>query len=136
MESTYQLHEIEAVASKIIKEAYSKTICFYGPMGAGKTTLIKAIVKKLDGDGNVSSPTFGIVNEYHTNSDELLGYHFDFYRLENENEVLDLGFEDYLNQNVWIFIEWPEKVNSFLPDECFNLKIDIKDTTTRTIFFP
>jgi len=131
----YQENKIAEVASKIIEVAPSKTLCFYGPMGAGKTTLIKAIVAKLGGAGNVSSPTFGIVNEYHTTEGNTLGYHFDFYRLENETEVLDLGFEDYLNQDVWVFIEWPEKIKSFLPEDTFNLTIEIKDFETREISF-
>lgn len=135
MHITYLQKEIAQVANKIIKAASSKTLCFYGSMGAGKTTLIKALVKELDGAGNASSPTFGIVNEYHTNEDDILGYHFDFYRLEDETEVLDLGLEDYLNQDVWIFIEWPEKIKSFLPEDVFNIHIEIKDFTTREISF-
>jgi tRNA threonylcarbamoyladenosine biosynthesis protein TsaE len=77
----YTINEIQRVAISIIENAESKVVCFYGEMGAGKTTLIKALVKELSGADNASSPTFGIVNEYHVESGEVLGYHFDFYRL-------------------------------------------------------
>ena len=131
----YQHKEIATIAKKVLQEATSKTLCFYGNMGAGKTTLIKALVDEMGGGGNANSPTFGIVNEYHTQEGELLAYHFDFYRLEDETEALDLGFEDYLNQDAWIFIEWPEKIKSFLPQETFDIYIEIKDLETREISF-
>lgn len=83
-------------------------------MGAGKTTLVKSLAKQLGVQETASSPTFSIVNEYISDNNELL-YHFDFYRLEKEEEALDLGFEEYLTQGDWIFIEWPEKITSFLP---------------------
>ena len=102
-------------------------------MGAGKTTLTKALVKELGGSDDGSSPTFGIVNEYHLKSGGLLGYHFDFYRLNDEIEALDLGFEDYLNQDVWIFIEWPEKIPSFLPEDTMDIHIKILDHKTRAL---
>jgi len=135
MTITYLEDEIQRVAKKLIATAASKTLCFYGPMGAGKTTLIKALVQELGGADEASSPTFGIVNEYHNTEGSTLGYHFDFYRLEDETEVLDLGFEDYLNQDVWIFIEWPEKIKSFLPKNTFDIQIELKDLTTREISF-
>ena len=118
---------------KIVNSTKSKTICLYGDMGAGKTTLTKALVKELGGSDDVSSPTFGIVNEYHLKSGELLGYHFDFYRLNDETEALDLGFEDYLDQDVWIFIEWPEKISSFLPLDATDIHIKIIDNKTRKL---
>ena len=84
-------------------------------MGAGKTTLIKALVKELGGTDTVSSPTSGLVNEYETKTGELLGYHFDFYRLNDETEAMDMGLEDYLNTSAWIFMEWPEKIPGWFP---------------------
>jgi len=131
----YQEHDILKVAEHLIKEVSSKTLCLYGEMGAGKTTLVKALVKKLEGADTVTSPTFGIVNEYHHIDGSVLAYHFDFYRLNDENEALDLGFEEYLNQNTWIFIEWPEKIPSFLPDDATAVRIEILDATTRKISF-
>ncbi len=129
----YKLEEIEAVAQSVLDNAKSKVVCFYGPMGAGKTTLTKALVKELGGSDEVSSPTFGIVNEYHLKSGEVLAYHFDFYRLNDETEALDLGFEDYLSQGVWIFIEWPERIPSFLPDKATNVHIKILDEVMRQV---
>lgn len=131
----YTENEILEIAQKIIKQAKSKTLCFYGEMGAGKTTLIKALVKTLGGLDAVNSPTFGIVNEYHYTNEEVLGYHFDFYRLNDETEALDIGFEDYLNQDVWVFIEWPEKIPSFLPENATGISIKLIDTVTREIKF-
>ncbi len=132
---TYQEADIANVAKELIAEVNSKILCFYGEMGAGKTTLIKALVNELDGSDTASSPTFGIVNEYHTTSGELLGFHFDFYRINDENEALDLGFEDYLNQNVWVFIEWPEKIPSFVPENCTSIYIESLNEHTRKISF-
>jgi len=135
MEITYKENQIYQVARQLINKSPSKTLCFYAPMGAGKTTLIKAVIKELGATDTGNSPTFGIVNEYHNPEGKLLAYHFDFYRLEEETEALDLGLEDYLNQNVWTFIEWPEKVPSFLPQDATNLKIEIIDPKTRSIMF-
>ena len=125
MELEFTESELPLVAKKIIATAASKTLCFYGAMGAGKTTLIKALVKELDGGTEANSPTFGLVNEYHTSEGELLGYHFDFYRIKDEAEAMDLGLEDYFHEDVWIFVEWPEKVANLLPQE--NTRIVIKE---------
>lgn len=132
---TYHKNEISVAARELLEAATTKTVCFHGEMGAGKTTLIKALVKELGGIDAASSPTFGIVNEYHNNDGGVLAYHFDFYRLEDETEALDIGFEDYLNQDAWVFIEWPEKIKSFLPEKTLNLHIKIKDFETREISF-
>lgn len=131
--TTYTENSIADVARELLSSVKSKTLCLHGEMGAGKTTLTKALVKALGGSDSGSSPTFGIVNEYHFESGELLGYHFDFYRLNDETEALDLGFEDYLNQDVWIFIEWPEKIPSFLPEDATHVHIKIVDALTREL---
>lgn len=131
--TTYTIEKLRETAEKIISNARSKTICFYGEMGAGKTTLIKALVQELGGTDTANSPTFGIVNEYYFENGELLGFHFDFYRLNTEIEALDLGLEEYLNQDVWIFIEWPEKIKSYLPEDMTDVYFKVIDSVTREI---
>lgn len=130
---TYTRSQIQDVARQLIEKATSKTLAFYAPMGAGKTTLIKAMLKELEAADTGNSPTFGIVNEYHDQKDGLLAYHFDFYRLNHETEALDLGLEDYLNQGAWMFIEWPENLGSFLPDDAMGIHIEILDSETRAL---
>ncbi|VAW10998.1 tRNA threonylcarbamoyladenosine biosynthesis protein TsaE [hydrothermal vent metagenome] len=134
MKTKYTEDLIQEVAKQLLQKTNSKTLCFYGEMGSGKTTLIKALVKELGCD-TASSPTFGIVHEYHYKQGGVLGYHFDFYRLNDESEALDLGLEDYFAQDIWIFIEWPEKIESFLPVNTTDIHIEIVDPITRKISF-
>lgn len=129
----YTESQIQGVARRLIDTATSKILAFNAPMGAGKTTLIKSILKELGAADAGSSPTFGIVNEYHDKKGTLLAYHFDFYRLNQETEALDLGLEDYLNQDVWVFVEWPEKVGTFLPDDALAIHIEILNSKTRML---
>jgi len=129
----YTISQIEEVATELLAHASSKTLCFYGKMGSGKTTLIKALVRRLGGGQQANSPTFGIVNEYQSTSGSVLGYHFDFYRLESEEEALDLGLEEYFNQDTWIFIEWPDKITDLLPENCTRISLEILDPVTRQI---
>jgi len=129
----YSQTEIDIAVKQLLEKSTSKILCFYGQMGAGKTTLIKALVQELDGQGSANSPTFGIVNEYHHNDGSLLGYHFDFYRLNDETEALDFGLEDYLAQDCWIFMEWPEKIESFLPEKRTEIFVEIMNAQTRRI---
>ena len=129
----YTIQELDEVSVKILDQACSKILCFYGEMGAGKTTLIKALVRYLDGGDQANSPTFGIVNEYQNSNGDLLGYHFDFYRLDSEEEALDLGLEDYFSQDTWIFIEWPEKIGTQLPENYTRISLEILDPVTRQI---
>ncbi|UJH67224.1 tRNA (adenosine(37)-N6)-threonylcarbamoyltransferase complex ATPase subunit type 1 TsaE [Allomuricauda sp. SCSIO 65647] len=131
----YKLGEIHHVADKIVAEPLHKIVCLYGPMGIGKTTLIKAMVKTLGGVDNANSPTFGLVNEYHNSSGDVLAYHFDFYRINDMEEVLDIGFEDYLASGTWVFIEWPEKIEPILPDERTRIFVHFIDEITRGIEF-
>lgn len=130
---TYSLDQLHGTAQKILEEIPSKTLCFHGEMGSGKTTLIKAMVQHLSGSEVANSPTFGIVNEYEYPDGRLLGYHFDFYRLEDEMEALDLGLEDYLYSDAWVFMEWPEKIASYIPEEAVHLYIEVVDAQTRMI---
>lgn len=133
MNKTYTQAQITDVVQYLLKESESKILCFHGDMGAGKTTLIKALVKELGGGTISSSPTFGIVNEYHHHSGEVLGYHFDFYRLEDEMEALDIGLEEYLYSGAWIFMEWPEKIPSLIPSNASHIYITIIDEITRSL---
>ena len=133
MESIFKLKEISQIATSILKIAPSKTLAFHGEMGAGKTTLIKALVKELGGKGSTSSPTFGIVNEYQNENGELLAYHFDFYRLEDASEALDMGLEDYLYSDAWIFMEWPKKIAEFLPQDTTDIFLEVVDAETRKL---
>ena len=129
----YILDEINETARNVLPRLHSKTIAVKGEMGAGKTTLIKALVKALGGQDAGSSPSFGLVNEYHKANGELLGYHFDFYRIEDPAEALDMGLEDYLEQDCWIFMEWPEKIGDLLPPEVQELQLHIEGPEHRRL---
>jgi tRNA threonylcarbamoyladenosine biosynthesis protein TsaE len=109
MEILFSLDEIAQVAQKILSENTAKVIVFNGPMGAGKTTLIKVLLQSLGVNDTTSSPTFALVNEYENQQGEKI-YHFDMYRLKSEMEALDFGIEDYLYSGHWCFIEWAEKI--------------------------
>lgn len=131
----YKIENLQEVARKIITLAEDKKIwIFEGEMGAGKTTLIKAICQELGVKGNIQSPTFSIVNEYKTGSETII-YHFDFYRLKNEIEALDFGIEEYFDSGNICFLEWAEKIESLLPENCFKICINFVDDQTRKIEF-
>ena len=119
------LDELPEVAQKIIDQLQHKLITFEGEMGAGKTTFIKEFVKALGTNDDVSSPTFSIVNEYET--DNGIVYHFDFYRLNHEEEALDFGIEEYLYSNQYCLMEWPNKIVNFIPDEHHTITIENVD---------
>jgi len=114
--------------------AGSNIIALYGAMGAGKTTLIKAICKALGVEESVTSPTFTIVNEYRTSEDEPI-YHFDFYRIEKLSEAFDIGFEEFVESNNLCLIEWPEKVEQILPGNTLRVKIEVTDDGHRRLIF-
>lgn len=115
MNVTFSLDQLEEVAQKIIAENPNKVILFHGEMGVGKTTLIKQLCKSLGVTDATSSPTFSLVNEYQTTKNQTV-YHFDFYRLNNEIEALDMGIDDYLYSGNWCFIEWAEKIPNLIPE--------------------
>ena len=125
------VEELPAIAEKILANLVTKVVLLAGPMGAGKTTLIKALCKKLGVTDLVSSPTFSVVNEYASPSKGTI-YHFDWYRLEREEEALDLGLDNYLDSNALCLMEWPEKISNLLPYEFDLLRIEL-DGATRVI---
>ncbi len=114
MNKNYSLSDLKSISEEIIKQSTSKILLFYGEMGVGKTTLIKELCKSLGIEDVTSSPTFSLVNEYHSVKGEII-YHFDFYRIESEEEALDIGIEDYFYSNAWCFIEWPSTIENLLP---------------------
>jgi tRNA threonylcarbamoyladenosine biosynthesis protein TsaE len=115
MEITFSLNEIANVAELIVAANPNKVILFNGDMGAGKTTFIKQLCKTLGVTDATSSPTFSLVNEYEA-ANNLLVYHFDFYRLKKETEALDMGVDDYLYSGNWCFIEWAENIQNLIPE--------------------
>ncbi len=131
MVKTYLLSEIDSVALEILKKSKSKTLLFYGEMGAGKTTLIKSLVKALGAEDVASSPTFSLVNEYASENGPI--YHFDFYRIKDETEALDMGIEDYLNSPSWKFVEWPQKIEKFLEEEVQKVEISTLEEGSRKL---
>ena len=114
MNIIFSIDQLEEVAHQIISSNTKKVILFHGEMGVGKTTLIKQLCKTLGVTGATSSPTFSLVNEYEANDNQLV-YHFDFYRLNKEEEALDMGIDDYLYSGNWCFIEWAEKIPNLIP---------------------
>lgn len=115
MEFIFSLDEIENVARSVVAENPNKVILFHGEMGAGKTTFIKQLAKELGVTEATSSPTFSLVNEYQTTTNQTI-YHFDFYRLKNETEALDMGVDEYLYSGNWCFIEWAEQIPNLVPE--------------------
>lgn len=127
----FDLDTIDDVAKLLLQNFKTKTVLFYGDMGVGKTTLISALLKVLGGNVNATSPTFSIVNEYKIKDDIV--YHFDFYRIKEAVEALDIGLEDYLYSGHWIFIEWPAKISAFLPDKVDILHLKTENNGVRTL---
>lgn len=127
------LTDLDGVAAQIIAAAGSKRlICFNGEMGAGKTTLIKVICKLLGSNDVVTSPTFGIVNEYAAEQGVI--YHFDAYRVNSEEEAYDFGIEEYLDSGDWCLIEWPEKIENLLPSKSEILAVAILVTENGRVY--
>lgn len=131
MKITYTHTELPEVAKNILEIATSRILLFYGSMGVGKTTLIKVLSQQLGANEVASSPSFSIVNEYEV-ADGLI-YHFDFYRIEDPMEALDLGVEDYLYSGHYVFIEWPEKIQKLLPEEAVKIEITKNHDGSRSL---
>lgn len=111
-----------------------RVFAFYGKMGAGKTTFIKAICEELGVDDVITSPTFAIVNEYTAASGDPI-YHFDFYRIKKLEEVYDMGYEDYFYSGNLCLLEWPELIDDLLPEDAVKVTISVDDDDTRSIEF-
>jgi tRNA threonylcarbamoyladenosine biosynthesis protein TsaE len=118
------LQDLPVVAAKILEAFPDQMVfAFYGNLGAGKTTLIKAFCEVLNVTDEVTSPSFAIVNEYHCSSDELV-YHFDLYRIKKTEEVLDIGYEEYLYSGWFCFMEWADKIEELLPESYVKVNIE------------
>ena len=113
----------------------NRLFAFYGPMGSGKTTLIKAICEQLGAVDLVSSPSFTIINEYRTAAGESL-YHIDFYRIRKLEEVFDIGIEEYLSAGSYCFMEWPELIEDILPAQAVKIRISVGSHEERILEFP
>ncbi len=110
----YALPQIADAAQELLARIQHQYVLFDAPMGAGKTTLIRELIKQLSPMEFLGSPTFSLVNEYRTYEGGAL-YHFDLYRLKSPEELMDIGFDEYLSQAEWIFIEWPERAWELMP---------------------
>jgi tRNA threonylcarbamoyladenosine biosynthesis protein TsaE len=137
------ISEIDKAAREFVENIGSRRVfAFYGKMGAGKTTFIKAVCEALGVEDVITSPTFAIVNEYEISPEVTLGndtvstvYHFDFYRIKKLEEVYDMGYEDYLYSGGLCFMEWPELVEELLPDNTVRVTIEEQPDGSRTIAF-
>lgn len=127
------IDKIDEAAREFIEGMGDNTIfAFYGKMGAGKTTFIKAICEALGVQDVINSPTFAIVNEYMAGNGEPI-YHFDFYRIKKEQEVLDIGYEDYIYSDCLCLMEWPELIEDLLPEDAVKVTIEEQEDGSRII---
>ena len=133
--SINSLNEIRKAAQEFVAAMGDRTVfAFYGKMGAGKTTFIKAVCEELGVEDVINSPTFAIVNEYVDGRGEPI-YHFDFYRIKNQQEVLDIGYEDYVYSGNVCFMEWPELIENLLPDDAVKVTIEEEMDGSRKVVF-
>lgn len=133
--SINSIDELERGAEEFLKQIGDyKIIAFYGKMGAGKTTFIKALCKVLGVIDGVNSPTFTLINEYRS-ADGLPLFHFDFYRIEKPVEAFDIGIEEFFESGNLCLIEWPEKIEQILPPETLKVKISVQPDDSRLISF-
>lgn len=131
---TYSINELNNVAKELIEKSEHKTWLFDAPMGAGKTTLIKAIAQQLGVEDVANSPTFSIVNEYKGENNARI-FHFDLYRLKNEEEAYDMGLDEYFDEKKWCFVEWPDQAQNLLPENVHRISIELVDENTRQLKF-
>ena len=130
------LNDIDNAAKAFVEAMDQNTVfAFYGKMGAGKTTFIKAVCEALGVTEVVNSPTFSIVNEYRSETTGELIYHFDFYRIKKLDEVYDMGYEDYFYSGAVCFIEWPELIEELLPGDALKVEIAEQEDGSRIVKF-
>ena len=128
-----ELSELETVAASLLRVGENVPVwLFNGPMGIGKTTLIKKLCELLGVKSMVQSPTFSLVNEYITQKGQTV-YHFDFYRIRSEVEALDIGIEEYFDSGAFCFVEWPEKIESLWPYPHLLIKLNSDETWERVL---
>ncbi len=134
MNYTFSIDNINDAAKTFINNmGTGKVFAFYGKMGAGKTTFIKAVCEELGVTDVITSPTFAIVNEYRSDTTGELIYHFDFYRIKKLEEVYDMGYEDYFYSGALCFLEWPELIEELLPSDAVKVTISETDNGDRMI---
>ena len=135
MELQYSLNEIDTIVSEmIIPKIVNNIICLEGKMGSGKTTFIKSICNNLNVVDRVSSPTFSIINEYKTVNENFI-YHFDFYRIKNKEEALNLGIEEYFYSSNLCLIEWGSKIETLIPESKHKINLNYIDDIHRKLIF-
>lgn len=128
------LEKIQEAAKTFVANMGDNTVfAFYGKMGAGKTTFVKAICEELGVEDTITSPTFAIVNEYRSDLAGELIYHFDFYRIKKLDEVYDMGYEDYFYSGAICFIEWPELIEELLPGNTVKVSIEELESGEREV---
>ena len=128
------IEKIREAAREFVANIGDSTVfAFYGKMGAGKTTFIKAVCEELGVEDVITSPTFAVVNEYRSDASGELIYHFDFYRVKKIEEVYDMGFEDYFYSGALCFIEWPELCEEVLPEDTVKVTIEESSDGTRVV---
>ncbi|MEL7341794.1 MAG: tRNA (adenosine(37)-N6)-threonylcarbamoyltransferase complex ATPase subunit type 1 TsaE, partial [Bacteroidota bacterium] len=124
------ISDLDQLAGKLLSACENARIfAFFGELGAGKTTFIQRICKVLGVEQSVTSPTFNLVNEYHTPTETI--YHFDFYRIRNEAEAYDVGTDEYFDSGHYVFVEWPERIPSLLPEETVQVRLTVNEDKSR-----
>lgn len=124
--------DLDQLAGKLLHACENARIfAFFGKLGAGKTTFIQHICKVLGVEDSVTSPTFNLVNEYHTPTDTI--YHFDFYRIRHETEAYDVGTDEYFDSGHYVFVEWPERIPNLLPEEAVSVRLTVNQDKSRNI---
>lgn len=132
MNIIYNITDLNSISKTILSKSSCNVYCFYGNLGAGKTTLIRAILEHLGADIPAKSPTFSIVDEYELPNHKK-AYHLDCYRLESEEEAYDMGLEECFMKDAWVFVEWPDKIASLLPVHRLEISMESKGPDQREL---